>query len=161
LLLAFSVRSRRNDNTANALHQVNAAILARAGRAGSPLALNNVARLPRVDDRLQRASLREHYRVGDVSARILQVRAQLNTAIIAAGYRGGNAVHHDDEQGNMALAKGSLAECLPVVAMLPYKQPQVVAVQSVSDFRDLVKEARAMGYDTRAKPSWLREAGLA
>jgi hypothetical protein len=31
----------------------------------------------------------------------------------------------------------------------------------VSDFRDLVKEARAMGYDTRAKPSWLREAGLA
>ncbi len=155
----FAIWPKKNDQ-ANARHQVNAELLARANRGPAPLALG-VARMPRVDDRLQKAGHREHYRVGDVSARILSMRVQLNTAIISAGYRGGNAIHHNAEQGNMALAKGSLQECLPVLAMVPFRRPSVVALTTVADFAALVKEARAYGYETRAKPSWLREAGLA
>lgn len=153
----FAIWPRKND-VANARHQINAAILARA-RNPQPLALG-VTRMPHVDDRLQQSGHREHYRVGDVSARILLVRTSLNTAIISAGYKGGNAVHHNDEQGNMALAKGSLVECLPVIAMVPFRNPKVLALTSVADFATLVNWARELDYDTRSKPSWLREAGL-
>lgn len=120
----------------------------------------NVTRMPSLDDRLQKTGYREHFRFGDVSARILLLKTLLNSAIIGAGYKGGNAIHHNDEQGNMALAKGSLAECLPVMAFVPFPYPRVVAIETIGDFASLVRDARRAGYDTRAKDSWLLEAGL-
>jgi hypothetical protein len=150
----FAVWPRHKDG-ADARHQVMAKISA------SRVLPGNVARMAGVDDRLQAQKHREHFRFGDVSARILLLKTLLNTAIMGAGYKGGNAIHHNDEQGNMALAKGSLAECLPVLAFVPFRMPSVVALTSVGDFATLVKEARAQGYDTRAKASWLAEAGVA
>jgi hypothetical protein len=120
---------------------------------------NNVPRLDTVDTRLKAGEEMEHYRFGDVSARILTIKTMLNTAIMTdGGYEGGNAIHHNDECGNMVLAKGSLAECLPLVAMVP--SMGTVALTTKDDFKDLVMTARADGFRTVAKPSWLKEVGL-
>lgn len=157
----FAIWPKKND-LGNVRHQINAAILARNKPPQAPLPPHvlNVTRMPHIDDRLQSQKHKEHYRVGDVSARVLLIKTMLNTAIISAGYRGGNAIHHNDEQGNMALAKGSLAECLPVLAIVPYLPQPVIALTGIDDFKNLVLQARTQGFDTRAKDSWLKEAGI-
>jgi hypothetical protein len=125
--------------------------------------LGNVPRLSGVDERLQKSRYKENYRYGDVSARILIMKTMLNTAIQGAGYMGGNAVHHNDEAGNFALAKGSLAECLPLIAFVP--NVGVFAIETVSDFRDMVDTAHISirgghgPYQVVAKPEWLGQAG--
>jgi Anthrax toxin LF subunit len=148
-----------NKDQAAGRHQLMAQIQQRAKlKASLP---GNVARLPGIDDRLQKSGLRENFRFGDVSARVLMLKTLLNSAIIGAGgYKGGNAIHHNDEQGNMALAKGSLAECLPVLAFVPFRTPRVIALTTVQDFATLVVEAISEGYDVRAKATWMVEAGL-
>jgi len=121
-----------------------------AGANGAP----GVARLPGADDRLQAQGHREHYKYGDVSARIMKVKAMLNSALIGSGaYTGGNAVHHNDEQGNMALAKGSLQECLPVIGFIPGKG--TVLVETSFDFKQLIAEARNLSFNVRVKDSWI------
>lgn len=142
----------------DARHRLVAEIQAHASGAAAARLPMGVARMPGVDDRLQARNHREHFRYGDVSARVMQIKTMANTAIIAAGYQGGNAIHHNDEQGNMALAKGSLAECLPVLACVPWRSPGVIAVTSAADFAVLVKEGRTLGYDVRAKREWLQQA---
>jgi hypothetical protein len=116
-----------------------------------------------VDTRLTHQGHMEHYRYGNVSPRILTVKVMLNTAIMAAGYAGGNAIHHNDECGNFALAKGSLAECLPLIAFVPPvagKAGGTKGVETVEDFGRLVREARAGGFKVVAKPEWLTQAGV-
>ena len=113
-----------------------------------------------VDDRLQSAGHREHHRFGDVSARVMLIKTMLNTALTgAAGYRGGNAIHHNDEAGNFALAKGNLAGCLPLIGFRPPPEATML-IETLSDFKELVLVARKLGYQERAKPEWLREAGI-
>jgi hypothetical protein len=129
-------------------------------RAGVPLGgLGNVPRLRGVDVRLQASGNTENYRYGDVSARLLILKTMLNTAVQGVGgYKGGNAVHHNDEAGNFALAKGSLAECLPVIAFVP--RMGVFAVESLSDFRTMASIALKGSYQVVAKEQWLIEAGI-
>jgi hypothetical protein len=138
-------------------HLVNAAVLAKAGNSAAPVA-STVARMPGVDDRLQSQGLRESHRFGDVSTRVMLIKTMLNTALIAeAGYDGGNAIHHNDEAGNFALAKGSLASCLPLIGF--YGGFGTVLISTLADFKELVLKARSEGFDVRAKPEWLIEAG--
>jgi hypothetical protein len=111
-----------------------------------------------VDTRLQAGGAREHWRYGDVSARVLTIKVMLNTALQSAGYPGGNLVHHNDEAGNFALAKGSLAECLPLIAFVPGKGTKGVA--SLSDFKELAYLAADQGHRIVCKPDWCSEAGI-
>lgn len=129
-----------------------------------------VPALNSVDMRLQLkqggATLRhEHHRFGDVSARVMHVKVLLNSAIMSKGeYGGGNAIHHNDEVGNMALAKGSLAECLPVIAFFPPKrnpeEPHIILdntalAETTGDFKEIYNIARDRGFAPRVKEGWV------
>lgn len=123
-----------------------------------------VARLPGIDNRLQSAGLKEHHRYGDVSARVMTIKALLNSAIQNPG---GNAVHHNDEAGNFALAKGTLKDCLPIVAFIPgiisktsRGEGSTALIQTLEDFKTLVEVAREFRYSVIAKPAWLAEANV-
>jgi hypothetical protein len=152
----FSIWPSREDSMAGK-HRL-------AGLTSQATMAAGVPRTSGVDTRLTKDGFMEHYRFGNVSPRILTAKVMLNTAIMSAGYEGGNAIHHNDECGNFGLAKGCLAECLPVVAFLPplaFAYAGTCAVQTVADFGQLVREARESGYKVFAKPEWLEEAGVA
>ena len=140
------------------MHGINAGVLAKAGNPSAPLP-GGVARMGKIDDRLQSQGHREHHRFGDVSGRVMLIKTMLNSALIgAAGYAGGNAIHHNDEAGNFALAKGTLSDCLPLIGFSPTHG--TVLIENLHDFKELVMTARAAGFQERAKPEWLREAGV-
>ena len=121
-----------------------------------------------VDSRLKGSGFNEHHRFGDVSARTMNVKALLNSEIQNPG---GNAVHHNDEAGNFALAKGTLKDCLPIIgfvpSILPTKSKQTagqaaktILVESLDDFKTLVLYARANNFKEVVKDAWLVEAGV-
>lgn len=127
-----------------------------------------VQRMVGVDSRLKESGSNEHHRFGDVSARTMNVKALLNSEIQNPG---GNAVHHNDEAGNFALAKGSLKDCLPVIgfvpSLLPSKSKQqpgqpakTILVETPDDFKTLVLYARQNNFKEVAKSDWLLEAGV-
>jgi hypothetical protein len=137
----------------SARHGLNAAL---QGKTPAPLP-GGVARMGGIDDRLQSQGHREHHRFGDVSARVMLIKTMLNSALMgAAGYSGGNAIHHNDEAGNFALAKGTLKDCLPLIGFTP--KHGTVLVEDLADFKELVLDARASGFQERAKEQWLQEA---
>ncbi|MBV8812149.1 MAG: hypothetical protein JO033_26070 [Acidobacteriaceae bacterium] len=117
-----------------------------------------VARMPNVDTRLQQGGNREHHRFGDVSARTVNVKVLLNTALQSAGYPGGNAIHHNDEAGNFALAKGSLSDCLPLIGFIP--GPKTILIENLLDFKELVLYARQNSFQEVVKEDWLMAAGV-
>jgi hypothetical protein len=156
----FSIWPSGND-AMGGMHKLTRILGIDGGQGGKMPA--GVPRTSTVDTRQQADGEKEHYRFGDVSPRVMTIKTLLNTAIMAAGYQGGNAIHHNDEAGNFALAKGSLAECLPLIAFVPPigdSPGGTKALQSVGDFGQLVREARAGGYQVVAKPEWLKEAGI-
>jgi hypothetical protein len=139
-------------------HNLNAELLATKGQGATPLP-GGVARMGNIDDRLQSQGNREHHRFGDVSARVMLIKTMLNSSLMgAAGYSGGNAIHHNDEAGNFALAKGTLKDCLPLIGFTPAHG--TVLVDDLADFKELVLISRGSGYTERAKPAWLQEAGV-
>lgn len=142
-------------------HNLSNAILNRGGRVGASLP-GGVARMANVDTRLQQGGHREHHRFGDVSARILNTKVLLNTALqTVGGYKGGNAIHHNDEAGNFALAKGSLIDCMPLIAFLPGTQGyRTVLIENLADFKELVIFAREYNFQEIAKKEWLTAIGL-
>ncbi len=102
-------------------------------------------------------SLDEHYRYGDVSARVMHIKTRLNTALQAkGGYPGGNLIHHNDEAGNLALAKPDLKGCLPLIGFMPYGS--TILIENLADFRELVLWARKNKYKVVAKEEWLTQA---
>jgi hypothetical protein len=120
-----------------------------------------------VDSRLKESGSNEHHRFGDVSARTMNVKALLNSEIQNPG---GNAVHHNDEAGNFALAKGTLKDCLPIIGFVPSILPsrskqtagnpaKTILVESLDDFKSLVLYARANNFREVVKQAWLLEAG--
>jgi hypothetical protein len=139
-------------------HAANAGVLAKTGQGATPLA-GGIARMPGIDNRLQSQGNREHHRFGDVSARMMLAKTMLNSALMTTGgYKGGNAIHHNDEAGNFALAKGTLSDCLPLIGFTP--SHGTVLIENLGDFKELVLDARGSGFEERAKPEWLREAGV-
>jgi hypothetical protein len=120
-----------------------------------------VPRTSGVDERLKTAGHREYHRFGDVSPRVLTIKVMLNTALQAQKGRskGGNLVHHNDEAGNFALAKGSLAECLPLIAFVPGLGTK--GVENLGHFKELADLAKKQGHSIVAKKEWLQEAGVA
>lgn len=152
-LFAIWPQESKSDLVA-ARHKVNAAL----AKNNAKLA-GGVARMPEIDDRLKSQKLNEHHRFGDVAARVMLIKTWLNTAIMGAtSFTGGNAIHHNDEAGNMALAKGSLQECLPVIGFVPKKG--TLLIENLQDFVVLVTFAQTNGFQVVVKPSWLPELGL-
>src|SRR5262249_16941947 len=138
-------------------HQLAGALQAHFNQPNAALP-GGVARMGSVDTRLQAGGHREHHRFGDVSARGMHVKTLLNTALQSAGYQGGNAIHHNDEAGNFALAKGSLSDCFPLICFAPGNM--TVLIEDLSDFKELALYAREKGFNVRAKPEWLQSAGV-
>lgn len=134
-------------------------VVQHANPAGAAPLPGGVARMIGVDDRLQSGGHREHHRFGDVSGRVMLIKTMLNSALMgAAGYEGGNAIHHNDEAGNFALAKGTLSDCLPLIGFFPGHG--TILIENLHDFRELVVSARQAGFVERAKPAWLSEASV-
>ncbi|MSS71153.1 MAG: hypothetical protein EXS64_06670 [Candidatus Latescibacteria bacterium] len=141
----------------SARHNLNAQLLKKFSSSSS--LASGVARMSGIDDRLQSQGHREHHRFGDVSTRVMLIKTMLNSALMgASGYSGGNAIHHNDEAGNFALAKGSLADCFPLICFMP--QHGTVLIENLPDFKELVIAARTGGFQERAKQQWLRDAGI-
>jgi hypothetical protein len=176
LFAVFPARAKdKNKNTKldamSIMHNISAAINAK-NKQGSAFLPNSVPRLPGIDDRLRttinplgaKNQRFEHYQHGDVSARILTVKISLNGAIIGAGYRGGNPIHHNDEAGNEFLAKGNIDECLPVVAFLPAgvapDQTLALVKPATNDFRRFYEDYVMGKFVYRAKKSWAAAAGI-
>jgi hypothetical protein len=116
-----------------------------------------VPRQINIDARPKQGGNFEHHRYGDISNRILNVKVLLNSTIIGKGYQGGNAVHHNDEVGNTALAKGSLSECLPIVGFAPKSfrfSGQTVLIRSIQEFRELFELAKNCGFSPLVKKEW-------
>lgn len=116
-----------------------------------------VPRQLNIDARPKQGGNFEHYKYGDISNRILNIKVLLNSTIISKGYQGGNAVHHNDEVGNTALAKGSLSECLPIIAFTPQSfrfSGQTVLIRSIMEFRELFELARSSGFSPLVKNEW-------
>ena len=152
----------KNGDQMEARHTAHSVITALKPGGQSKTIGGGVARLIGVDSRLQGDGLREHHRYGDVNARVMTIKALLNSAIQNPG---GNAVHHNDEAGNFALAKGTLKDCLPIVAFIPGiisasspRPGSMVLIQTLEDFKTVVDLARSSSFNVIAKPAWLQEA---
>lgn len=152
----LSVWPKTGNDRMSQQHNLSAAILNRGSRGDSPLP-GNVTRLGKVDQRLQSGGHREHHRFGDVNARILNIKVLLNSALQGAGgYKGGNAIHHNDEAGNFALAKSDLKVCLPVIGFVPGTGGyRTVLIQTEIDFKQLALFARMNGFTVFAKDGWI------
>lgn len=152
----LSVWPKTSNDRMSQQHNLSAAILNRGGHGATPLP-GNVARLGSVDQRLQNGGLREHHRFGDVNARILNTKVLLNSALQGAGgYKGGNAIHHNDEAGNFALAKSDLKGCLPVIGFIPGTGGyRTVLIRTEIDFKQLALFARMNGFTVHAKDGWI------
>jgi hypothetical protein len=128
----------------------------------------NVARMPHVDTRLSSTHRDEHWKYGDISARVLNTKVILNTAIQSSGgYEGGNSIHHNDEAGNFKLAKGSLADCMPLLFFYPQGTGLRFilgglgcgAVTTAGDFGRMAVLINRE-FHVVCKPSWQSELGI-
>jgi len=76
------------------------------------------------------------------------VKTCLNTEIQR---KGGNAVHHNDEAGNKALAR-PLIECFPLIAFVP--EEGIALIEDLADFNDVVVYAWDHRYTVNIKENW-------
>jgi hypothetical protein len=88
---------------------------------------------------------------GNLTQRILQVRAALNTGFNRAGYTGGNMVHHSDEGGRPFVGDVDL----PVFAVIPGKN-QAYGIESVEDLRAFIR-AELEGFAPVFNPGWMKQ----
>lgn len=148
-----------------ARHKVMGQIQAGKGGQGQSLP-SGVTRFDSIDERMNRKGA-EHHRFGAVSSRIMLVKTMINSALMTIGnYTGGNAIHHNDESGNFALAKGTLRDCFPLIGFMPMASPhphggpvpKTFLIESLPDFKELVLYARSVGYVELLKDEWYAEA---
>jgi hypothetical protein len=105
-------------------------------------------------------SLHEHHRFGDVNARVMLIKTLLNSALLGKTRESGNAVHHNDEAGNFAVAKGTLQDCLPLIGFTPIQGYKTVLIRYLQDFKEFVNMVEGAGYEMKVKPAWRNEASL-
>lgn len=144
------------------------------GQSGSTAGLgqslpSGVTRFADIDTRMNQPGA-EHHRFGAVSSRVMLIKTMLNSALMAGtdGYKGGNAIHHNDESGNFALAKGTLKDCFPLIGFMPMASPHpkggpvptTFLIESLEDFKELVVYGRSVGFVEKLKNEWYGEAGL-
>ncbi|HWR54381.1 MAG TPA: anthrax toxin-like adenylyl cyclase domain-containing protein [Bryobacteraceae bacterium] len=97
----------------------------------------------------------EHPDVGNITSRIWQIKNMLNTEVRAAGYSGGECVHHSDEAGRPYVS----AIEYPIIAFVPAKaQPYIICNQGeLREFLGLL----GFRYYVTFNPGWHRQLGIA
>ena len=95
---------------------------------------------------------------GNLTPRIAEIRRALNAAVKAAGYTGGDVVHHSDEAGRPMVSDIDF----PCVAFVPEggsKETGAFCVESVSDLKELLSRL-SFHYVLGLNPGWHRELGI-
>jgi hypothetical protein len=93
----------------------------------------------------------EDKHLGNMTERIRQIRDLLNTAILRAGYLGGNMVHHSDEGGRPFVSDVDL----PVFAVVPGER-EAYGIESVEDLRQFIS-VTLQGYAPAFNPGWMKQ----
>jgi len=117
-----------------------------------------------LDQRPLQVTGQEYAQMGNISERVQYIAFQINDALRAAGYLGGDACSHSDEARNPHAR--DLLSCFPpksagVIAFLPrlgaelMKVARVVLLQSPAELRQLVAKARQAGYHIDLKDEWM------
>ncbi|HEY4218673.1 MAG TPA: anthrax toxin-like adenylyl cyclase domain-containing protein [Gemmatimonadaceae bacterium] len=113
--------------------------------------------------RLRTPHFHQHYKLGNITARLNMMKVLLNTAFIAnGGFTGGNLVHHSDEVGNPSPdLKKTIVESFPILAFVPQASWRSGSMRSpgaclrdVTDFRNLANICRAGGIIPDIMPEW-------
>jgi hypothetical protein len=102
-----------------------------------------------IKNKLHDAGEDEH--LGNMTARIRQIRDELNQGFIHAGYTGGNIVHHSDEGGRPFVSDVDL----PVFAVVP-RQAGPYGIESVEDLREFIS-VTLEGYAPAFNPGWMKQ----
>ncbi len=95
----------------------------------------------------------EDVHLGNMTGRLHQIRAALNSAFQGAGYTGGNMVHHSDEAGRPFVDDVDL----PVFAVVP-QEAKPFALSDLGDVREFFSMfIGAKGYVPMFNPGWMSE----
>ncbi|QDT05974.1 Calmodulin-sensitive adenylate cyclase precursor [Rubripirellula lacrimiformis] len=97
----------------------------------------------------------EDANLGNITGRGIQVKDRLNAAIRAAGYTGGNMVHHSDETGRPQVFEVEME----FIAFIPGQDGQARFVETMTDFRVLMKQCVA-DYSISLNGAWQRALGF-
>ncbi len=108
---------------------------------------------------------KQHYKLGNITARLETIKVLLNTAFIGGGgFPGGNLVHHSDEVGNPSPGlKKTLLESFPLLGFMPrhtwrQAQPRFLTpgfcIKNTLDFSNVVRLCRASGIAPDLRPEW-------
>lgn len=92
--------------------------------------------------------------MGNITPRVVDVKNRLNVAIAAAGYSGGNAVHHSDEAGRPKVTEVEL----DFIAFVP-RDPQAYFIASLGDLKQFFGRV-IRDYHITLNPGWQRQLGF-
>jgi len=96
----------------------------------------------------------ENQHMGNITGRVMGIKNQLNDAIRAAGYTGGNIVHHSDEAGRPLVMEVELK----FIAFIP-GQADARFIDNIGDLREFFKEV-IRGYHITFNPGWQKQLGF-
>lgn len=93
--------------------------------------------------------------LGNLTPRIAEARTRLNDGIIAAGYRGGNVVHHSDEAGRPMVSSIDF----PFIAFVP-GDAEAYLCQHVADFKSFIGYLMQKDFVMTFNAGWHRQLGM-
>ena len=101
----------------------------------------------------KKSDVGEDVHLGNMTGRLHQMRAALNSAFQGAGYTGGNMVHHSDEAGRPFVDDVDL----PVFAVVP-KEAKPFALSDLGDVREFFSMfIGEKGFVPMFNPGWMSE----
>lgn len=92
--------------------------------------------------------------LGNITSRVRDVKNRLNMALRAAGYLGGDAVHHGDEAGRPKVTEVELE----VIAFVP-GDSNAYFVKTLGDLKDFFRVV-VRDYSITLNPGWQRQLGF-
>ena len=98
------------------------------------------------------ANTGEDAHLGNMTPRLHDLRARLNTAIMRRGYTGGNMVHHSDEGGRPFVGDIDL----PIFAVVPGRTA-CFCLESVPDLRQFVTAELDRAFAPVFSPGWMTQ----
>ncbi len=92
--------------------------------------------------------------MGNITPRIINIKNRLNAAICAAGYTGGDMVHHSDEVGRPKCTEVEMN----YIAFIPNKT-EARFIANMTAMNEFLKEVM-LGYHITFNPGWQRQLGF-
>ncbi|MCL9780132.1 CyaA/EF/ExoY family adenylyl cyclase toxin [Vibrio sp. S4M6] len=90
----------------------------------------------------------EHRHIGNMSRRLRLVRDRLNAGFRAAGYQGGNMVHHSDEAGR------PMVDNIEVDAVAFFPTGERLFFSTTEEYKDFIQMCRTLGFKTLLNAWW-------